>query len=142
MEEPNRPAITPASIVAIVVAGVPVVANLLAAFNVVVVTAAQQHALTEALTWGGVLAGVLLAHDAVVRTARNKAVATVQEAALYSAGQTQVSTNQLRVKEGLPAIVPADPDADPPGDSDALPDHPTTDPGAIEPDVGDVGGES
>lgn len=73
MVEPNRPAITPAQIVALLVAGIPAVAKLLAAFGVYTVSAAQQDALTGVLTWAGVVAGVLIGADAALRAARNSA---------------------------------------------------------------------
>lgn len=60
---PHRPDITPAQIIA----GVPVVANLLAAFGVYSLTAGQQAALTDTLTW----ALALLGADALIRVGRN-----------------------------------------------------------------------
>lgn len=60
---PHRPDITPAQIIA----GVPVVANLLAAFGVFTMSAAQQAALTDTLTW----ALALLGADALIRVGRN-----------------------------------------------------------------------
>ena len=59
----RRPDITPAQIIA----GVPVVANLLAAFGVYSLSAAQQAALTDTLTW----ALALLGADALIRVGRN-----------------------------------------------------------------------
>ena len=69
----NRPAITPQSIVAALVGGVPVVAKLLVVFGVYTVTKAQQDALTDALQWAALVAGALLAHDLGLRAARNHA---------------------------------------------------------------------
>ena len=60
---PHRPDITPAQIIA----GVPVVANLLAAFGVYSLSAGQQAALTDTLTW----ALALLGADALIRVGRN-----------------------------------------------------------------------
>lgn len=60
---PHRPDITPAQIIA----GVPVVANLLAAFGVYTLSAGQQAALTDTLTW----ALALLGADALIRVGRN-----------------------------------------------------------------------
>jgi len=60
---PHRPDITPAQIIA----GVPVLANLLAAFGVYSLTAGQQAALTDTLTW----ALALLGADALIRVGRN-----------------------------------------------------------------------
>lgn len=60
---PRRPDITPAQIIA----GVPVLANLLAAFGVYSLSAGQQAALTDTLTW----ALALLGADALIRVGRN-----------------------------------------------------------------------
>lgn len=81
MQEPNRPAITPAQIIAVLIAGIPATAKLLEAFGVYSLTAPQQDALSGALTWLGVLAGVLIGADAALRAARNAAHAKVAVAA-------------------------------------------------------------
>lgn len=60
---PKRPDITPAQIVA----GVPVLANLLAAFGVFTMTAAQQAALQDTLGWALALIGA----DAIIRVGRS-----------------------------------------------------------------------
>ena len=60
---PHRPDITPAQIIA----GVPVVANLLAAFGVYSLSAGQQAALQDTLGW----ALALLGADALIRVGRN-----------------------------------------------------------------------
>ena len=78
----KQPDITPAQLVGVIVAGVPVVATLLRAFGVYDVTADQQQALQETVTWGGVLGGVLFASDAGLRAARNHADARRHAAAL------------------------------------------------------------
>lgn len=62
---PHRPDITPAQIVA----GVPVLANLLAAFGVYSLSAGQQAALQDTLGW----ALALLGADALIRVGRNLA---------------------------------------------------------------------
>jgi hypothetical protein len=77
-----RPDITPAQIVGILVAAVPVVASLLHAFGVFDASAAQQDAIRDAIVWCGVTAGVLVASDAGVRAARNAADAKRDVAAL------------------------------------------------------------
>ena len=59
----RRPDITPAQIIA----GVPVLANLLAAFGVYSLSAGQQAALQDTLTW----ALALLGADALIRVGRN-----------------------------------------------------------------------
>jgi hypothetical protein len=76
----NRPSITPAQIVAVLIAGVPAIANLLAAFSVYTLNVAQQSALTEALTWAGAVAAVLIVSDAGLRSARNAADAPTEAA--------------------------------------------------------------
>lgn len=73
----NRPDITPAQLVA----GVPVIANLLAAFHLFTVTQAQQDALTASIAW----AGALVLGDAALRIGRAHADAKVNAAALTPA---------------------------------------------------------
>ena len=73
------------------VAGVPGIATLLAAFGVVDLDAAQQDALTGALTWSAVLAGLLIGGDATLRSARNVADAKTDAAALAAASPTPLS---------------------------------------------------
>ena len=80
----QRPDITPAQVVGVLVAGVPVVANLLRAFGVYDAGPEQQQALQDAMTWGSVVAGLLFASDAGVRAARNAADAKREAAALSS----------------------------------------------------------
>jgi hypothetical protein len=79
-----RPDLTPAQVVGVLLAAIPVIANLLRAFGLYDVSAEQQQALQEAMTWGGVVAGLLFASDAGVRAARNAADAR-RDAALLSA---------------------------------------------------------
>lgn len=59
----HRPAIT----IPQVIAGIPLVANLLAAWGVFTPTAAQQSTLSDLLTW----AFVLIGGDALIRVGRN-----------------------------------------------------------------------
>jgi hypothetical protein len=82
----QRPDLTPAQVTAVLVAGVPVLATLLTAFGLADLDGRQQAALTDALTWGGVLAGLLIGGDATLRTARNMADARQGSAAML-AGQ-------------------------------------------------------
>jgi hypothetical protein len=86
----HQPDITPAQLVGVVVAGVPVVATLLRAFGVYDVTPDQQHAMQETVTWGAVLGGALFASDAGLRAARNHADARRHAAALSAPGGPQV----------------------------------------------------
>jgi len=78
----RRPDITAAQIAAVLVAGVPAIATLLTSFGVGDVNAAQQDALSGALTWAVVLAGVLIGGDAALRSARNLADAKTDAAAM------------------------------------------------------------
>lgn len=82
----QRPDLTPAQVVGLLVAGIPVIANLLRAFGVYDVSAEQERALTDTLMWAGVLAGLLFASDAGVRAARNAADAKREAAALSAPG--------------------------------------------------------
>lgn len=61
----NRPDITPAQIIA----GIPLIANFLAAYGVWSPSPEQQARLSDLLTWGFVLIGA----DAAVRVGRNVA---------------------------------------------------------------------
>lgn len=62
-----RPDITPAQIIA----GIPIIAELLHSFNLYTLTAPQQDSLSKAVTWGFVLIG----GDAAIRIGRNVAAA-------------------------------------------------------------------
>lgn len=77
-----RPDVTPAQKIAGLVAGVPIISNLLSAFGVFTVSPLQQQTLQDTLTWGGVLAGLLIAGDTGLRAARNAAQAKVDAALL------------------------------------------------------------
>jgi hypothetical protein len=82
----RRPDITAAQVGAVLVAGVPAIATLLTAFGVGDLSAAQQDALSGALTWSAILAGLLIGGDATLRAARNLADAKTDAAAM-TAGQ-------------------------------------------------------
>ena len=77
-----RPDITAAQIAAVLVAGVPAIATLLTAFGLGDLSTAQQDALSGALTWSAILAGLLIGGDATLRAARNLAVAKTDAAAM------------------------------------------------------------
>ena len=81
-----RPDITPPQIVASVVAGIPIIAQLLHAFGIYDLSVEAQAALSNAVTWAGVLAGSLIGGDAVLRTGRNLRRGQV-EAALAAGGE-------------------------------------------------------
>jgi hypothetical protein len=87
----RRPDITAAQVGAMLVAGVPGIASLLAAFGVVDPTAAQQDALSGALTSSAVLSGLLIAGDAALRSARNVADAKTDSAAMTAGDPTRLS---------------------------------------------------
>jgi hypothetical protein len=78
----RRPDLTPAQVAAVLVAGIPVLATLLTAFGVTDLSREHQDSLADALTWGGVLAGLLIGGDATLRTARNVADAKRDSAAM------------------------------------------------------------
>jgi hypothetical protein len=65
------PDITPPQIVAMVVGGIPLVAELLRAFGIYDLNLEQQAALSNVVTWAGVLAAALIGGDALLRTGRN-----------------------------------------------------------------------
>jgi hypothetical protein len=98
----QKPDLTPAQIVA----GIPIICNLLAAFNVYHVTPAQEDALTNAGTW----AIALVAGDALIRIGRNHAAAKVSAAAVSNEGQPPVGPPAAGM--GTMAAVEQSPDLD------------------------------
>jgi hypothetical protein len=78
----RRPDVTAAQIAGVLVAGVPSFATLLTAFGLGDLSAAQQDALSGALTWSAILAGVLIGGDATLRAARNLADSRTDAAAM------------------------------------------------------------
>ena len=78
------PDITPPQIVAMVIAGVPILATLLRAFGIYDLSLEAQQALSDALTWAGVLAGALIGGDALLRTGRNLRRGQVEAAQVVS----------------------------------------------------------
>lgn len=79
-----KPDLTPAQAIGVLITGVPVVSKLLAAFDVITLTAIQQAALTDALTWAAIASGVLFVADAGIRAARNQAAAKRDAAVLLT----------------------------------------------------------
>lgn len=77
----SKPDLTPAHGAAILIAGIPILANLLSVFGVYDVSRDQQKALEDTVQWGALFGGLLIGGDAAVRAARNKATATIQAAA-------------------------------------------------------------
>lgn len=96
--EGPRPDITPPQIVATVIAGIPIVASLLRAFGVYDLSIEQELALSDAVKWASVLAGVLISGDAILRTGRNLRKGQV-EAALASG--PDVTPETMRVDESV-----------------------------------------
>jgi hypothetical protein len=80
------PDITPPQIVAILVGGVPILAEFGRAFGLYSISLAQQAALSNAVTWAGVLAAALIGGDALLRTGRNLRSGKV-EAVLAEGGE-------------------------------------------------------
>ena len=85
----QRPDITPAQLVGVLVGGVPVLATLMRAFGVIDMSPEQERALQDAVPWAAALAGLLFASDAGVRAARNAADARRDAAALSSSAGPQ-----------------------------------------------------
>jgi hypothetical protein len=103
-----RPDITPAQIIALLVAAVPVVATLLRAFGVYDLTVVQTAALTETLQWAAVVAGALFVSDAGLRAARNAAEAKTV-AAVTTASDPQGAAQAAGLATG-PAVPASDPE--------------------------------
>jgi len=82
----SMPDITPPQIVAMLVGGIPICAELLRAFGVYDLNVEQQDALSNVVTWAGVLAGALIGGDALLRTGRNLRSGRV-EAVLAEGGE-------------------------------------------------------
>src|SRR5687767_13893159 len=77
-----RPDVTPAQLAGVLLAGLPVAANLLRGLGVYDVSKDQQQALRDAERWAAVSAIGLFLADAAVRSARSHADAQVQVASL------------------------------------------------------------
>lgn len=122
-----RPDVTPAQVVAVLIAGIPILANLLRAFGVFDMGEEQQKALADAVQWGGIAAIGLFLADAGVRSARNVKDGKVQAAALVAGATPPV---------GPPAgSEPAAPEDAPVYEDPPL--LPGEDAGTIGADVGD-----
>ncbi len=102
----QRPDITPIQTAALFVAGIPIVSKMLAAFDVFTVSAAQQDALGDALTWGGLLGAALVGGDAVIRVGRNvkdgKVEAAEMEAFAFSTANNNLSSGAAEDATDLP----------------------------------------
>lgn len=80
----HRPDVTPAQGAGILLAGVPIISNLLHVFGVFDLSKEQQQALEDTINWAVIFGGLLIGGDAVLRTARNHADAKRDAAALQS----------------------------------------------------------
>ena len=121
-----RPAVTPVHVISVLIAGVPIVANLLAAFGIYHPTDDQQHALTQAMQWGAVFATALVGGDTGLRAARNLA-----------GGPEHTITGAATASNDAASAVTAPDDADQGEDADALAHLPVHS-GAVPPDRGDA----
>jgi hypothetical protein len=102
----QRPDITPAQLVALLVGGVPVVANLLHVFGVYDLSTEQQDSLIKTLQWGGLVAIGLLGADAGLRSARGHADARVKVAALSNPSEPVVGSTVGNGAGPAPAAAP------------------------------------
>ena len=87
----QRPDLTPAQVIGVIVGGIPVIASLLRAFGVYEASPEQEQALQNAVTWGVAAAGLLFASDAGLRAARNVADARRDAAVLAAPGAPRVA---------------------------------------------------
>jgi hypothetical protein len=139
----QRPDFTLAQKIAAGVGGIPVLSNLLAAFGLWAPNAAQQDALSGAVTWGGVLAGLLIAGDAGIRGARNVSDAR-RDAATAMASSAMIANGAVGIPPAGAAAV--DPETglgellaieDPDVDDDDL-DLPSDDEELTDPDAAKI----
>ena len=86
MLQGQRPDVTPAQLIGLFAAGVPLIATLLHVFGAYDMTPEQQDALNKLVQWGGLVAIGLFGSDLGLRAARNRADASVKSAALSTAG--------------------------------------------------------
>ena len=112
-----RPDITPSQIVAMVLAGVPILAQLLRAFGVYDLGPGEQEALSDAITWCGVLAAALIGGDAVVRTGRNLRAGQVESALAAGGEGDNLEFVQSHTVNTPTRVAPAPPTASSPGTS-------------------------
>lgn len=77
-----RPDLTPAVVIGLLIAGLPILSNLLRVYGVLDLSREQEDALAETLKWAAVVAGALFISDAGLRAARNSADAKTQAAAM------------------------------------------------------------
>lgn len=118
-----RPDITPPQIVAMVIAGIPILAQLLHAFGIYDLSPESQEALNNAVTWAGVFAGSLIGGDAVLRTGRNLRKGRV-EAVLAEGGEDLEIVHDVLAEDEAAAVASIPSPVHPEESSGAAPDAP------------------
>jgi hypothetical protein len=118
----TRPDLTPAQIVGVVVAGVPILANLAQAFGVWTATPAELDALQQAGQFAIAAAGTLFVGDAAIRVGRNVAQARVDAAVHNAEGHREAAAAAATIAAAststplpLERIAPAAGDVEAPG---------------------------
>ncbi|MBI5104396.1 MAG: hypothetical protein HZB46_05310 [Solirubrobacterales bacterium] len=104
---------TPAQVIGLLSAGVPVLANLLLVFGVYDLNAAQQDALNQAVQWGGLVAIGLFGADFGLRAARNGADAKVRSTMLAATAEPPVIPVGAIPVAVEPSAAPVEPPAPP-----------------------------
>jgi hypothetical protein len=94
-----RPDITPAQALAAGLVGVPVVANTLRSFGVGGKTKQEVDALNSSVAWSGVVAGVLIGADALLRSARNVAAVKTEAMAMAAVAPMPVAMDDLDIED-------------------------------------------
>lgn len=103
-----RPDVTPAQIIGVAVAAVPIVANIAQAFGVWTATPAELDSLNQAGQWAIATSGVLFIGDAAIRVGRNLADSRVDAAVHTAEGHTQAAAAAARITvAAAPAPAPA-----------------------------------
>jgi hypothetical protein len=92
----SMPDITPPQVAALLIGGIPIIAELLRAFGIYDLNIEQQQALSNVVTWASVLAGALIGGDALLRTGRNLRQGQV-EAQLAAGGEVDTLKISERV---------------------------------------------
>lgn len=105
-----RPDLTPAQIVGVVVAGVPIIANLAQAFGVWTATPAELDALQQAGGFAIAAAGTLFVGDAAIRVGRNVAQARVDAAVHNAEGHREAAAAAATISAASsPSSMPVPP---------------------------------
>jgi hypothetical protein len=102
-----RPDITPPQIVAMLISGIPILAELLRAFGVYDLGLEQQAALSNVVTWASVLGGALIGGDALLRTGRNLRMGNV-ESALAAGGEGDKLEIVQKISDPVSTVVPTE----------------------------------